>query len=151
MGFCREEASRQHEQKQTQSTNRRGSASKARPRLSPGLPYRKLPKVFSSLGWGWSEPWHLGRCSALPTQGGKKAGRNLFDYSCTALATPASISSKNKLPRTALQKLTPPGFHPEALAAASCGNLTAAGLDPDQGVQMGTHGRARCHEASTGR
>lgn len=39
--------------------------------------------------------------------------------------------------RAALQKLSPPGFNPEAPAATHRRNFTAASLDPDQEIQTG--------------
>ena len=60
--------------------------------------------------------------------------------------TPTAVPPPSVAPnfhRAALQKLSPPGFNPEAPAATHRRNFTAASLDPDQEIQTGMCRRAR--------
>ena len=141
-----------------------GFVSMVRPRPAPLAALLKTPTEFhqpecrgrlTSTSSGGTQPYP-------PPDEGKEAGRSLSCYFATAFTTiisttpppptniitampPSSVAPN--FHSAALQKLSPPGFNPEAPAASRRRNFTAASLDPDQEIQMEMCRRA-CHRSA---
>lgn len=133
-----------------------GFVSMVRPRPAPLAALLKTPTEFhqpecrgrlTSTSSGGTQPYP-------PPDEGKEAGRSLSCYFAiaftTTISTPTNIitamppsSVAPNFHSAALQKLSPPGFNPEAPAATHRRNFTAASLDPDQEIQTEMCRRAR--------
>lgn len=129
-----------------------------RPRPAPLAALLKTPTEFhqpecrgrlTSTSSGGTQPYP-------PPDEGKEAGRSLSCYFAiaftTTISTPTPTNIITAMPPSsiapnfhsaALQKLSPPGFNPEAPAATHRRNFTAASLDPDQEIQTEMCRRAR--------